>query len=306
MNKTAINPAILEADATSSQRGVWSGLWRQFRSDFGAQVGLLLTLIIIVVAVFADVIAPYGPTDGDFSSARLPPAWVEGGSMDHLLGTDQLGQDIFTRIVYGSRVSLTVSIFGVLLAMSIGVTAGMVAGLFGGRVDAAISAVVNLILSVPYLILVIVVATILGRSLINVILIFGVTDSPIFARITRGEVLRLRNEEYVEAARSLGANNYQILFFHIFPNLLRVLITVATFEMSAMIFYESGLSFLGLSVPPEVPSWGNMLALGRQYLTIFPWMAIYPGIAISITAIGINLLGDWLGDALDPQNEDDA
>ncbi|MEO0565614.1 MAG: ABC transporter permease, partial [Chloroflexota bacterium] len=142
--------------------------------------------------------------------------------------------------------------------------------------------------------------------LLNVILIFGVTNAPIFARITRGEVLRLKNEEYVEAARSLGANNFQILFFHIFPNLLRVLITVATFEMSAMIIYESGLSFLGLSVPPEVPSWGNMLALGRQYLTIFPWMAIYPGIAISITAIGINLLGDWLGDALDPKNAEDA
>ncbi len=301
MSEASIKPKV--ADTTANFRvTLQARLWRLFKADFGAQVGLVLTLLIVFTAFFADVIAPYGPTEGDFASARIPPAWAEEGSMDHLLGTDQLGQDIFSRVIYGSRVSLTVSFFGVLLAMTIGVVLGTLAGFLGGPVDSFLTAVINLILSVPYLILVIVVATILGRSLLNVILIFGITNSPIFARLTRGEVLRLKEEVYVEAASSLGAKRYQIVLFHILPNLFRVLITIATFEMSAMIFYESGLSFLGLSVPPEVPSWGNMLALGRQYLTIFPWMAIYPGLAISITAIGINLLGDWLGDALDPQS----
>jgi ABC-type dipeptide/oligopeptide/nickel transport system permease subunit len=161
--------------------------------------------------------------------------------------------------------------------------------------------VVNVFLAIPYLVFVVVVAAILGRSLINVILIFGITDSPIFARVTRGEVLRMRESGYVESAVSAGASTGRILFDHILPNLIGPLITLATFEMSAMIFYEAGLSFLGLSVPPNVPSWGNMLQVGRQYLTIYPWIATWPGVAIAITALAFNLLGDWLRDVLDPR-----
>jgi ABC-type dipeptide/oligopeptide/nickel transport system permease subunit len=160
---------------------------------------------------------------------------------------------------------------------------------------------VNLLLALPYLLFVVFIASVLGRSLLNVILIFGITDAPIFARITRGEVLRIRQSGYVESAISIGARTPRILFDHILPNLIGPLITVATFEMSAMIFYEAGLGFLGLSVPPSVPSWGNMLANGRQYLTIYPWIATYPGIAIAVTALGMNLLGDWLRDVLDPR-----
>jgi ABC-type dipeptide/oligopeptide/nickel transport system permease subunit len=257
-------------------------------------------LLLLFVAIFAEQIAPFGPQEGDFIVAKLPPVWQPEGNADHLLGTDQLGQDIFSRIVYGSRVSLTVGLFGVALATSIGVTLGLLGGYFGGWIDTLITAWVNLLLSVPYLVLVIVIAAIFGRSLLNVILIFGITDSPIFARITRGLVLRVKEEEYVLSARSLGARSARIIFFHLLPNIIGPLITVMTFEMSAMIFYESGLSFLGLSVPPEIPSWGNMLTLGRRFLLIYPWMAIYPGIAIAITALGVNLFGDWLRDALDP------
>jgi ABC-type dipeptide/oligopeptide/nickel transport system permease subunit len=161
--------------------------------------------------------------------------------------------------------------------------------------------VVNLVLALPYLLFVVVIASILGRSLVNVILIFGITDSPVFARVTRGEVLRIRQSGYVESAISAGAGTTRIIFDHIIPNLIGPLITLATFEMSAMIFYEAGLGFLGLSVPPSVPSWGNMLAAGRKYLTSYPWIATWPGLAIMWTSLGMNLLGDWLRDVLDPR-----
>jgi len=158
-----------------------------------------------------------------------------------------------------------------------------------------------MILALPYLVFVVFIASILGRSLFNVILIFGFTNIPIFARITRGEVLRLRESGFVESALSIGATRTRILFSHILPNLLGPLITIATFEMSGMIFYEAGLGFLGLSVPPSTPSWGNMLASGRQYLTIYPWIATFPGLAIVFTGLGMNLFGDWLRDVLDPR-----
>jgi ABC-type dipeptide/oligopeptide/nickel transport system permease subunit len=158
-----------------------------------------------------------------------------------------------------------------------------------------------MVLALPYLVFVVFIAAVLGRSLINVVLIFGLTDIPIFVRVTRGEVLRLREEGYIEAAISIGQKTPAIIFKHIMPNLLGPLITLATFEMSAMIFYEAGLGFLGLSVPPTIPSWGNMLAEGRQYLTVYPWMSIYPGLAIVLTGFSMNLFGDWLRDVLDPR-----
>jgi ABC-type dipeptide/oligopeptide/nickel transport system permease subunit len=264
-------------------------------------IGLILVLALVVIAVGAPWIAPYGIREGDLLEAKKPPFWHEGGSTQHILGTDQLGQDILSRMIYGARVSLTVGFFGVLLAVIIGVTLGILAGYAGGWLDATISGATNLLLSIPYLIIVIVVATIFGRSLLNVILLFGITDAPVFVRLARGDVLRLKQQAYIESARGLGASPWRVVLKHLVPNMLGPLLTIATFEMSAMIFYESGLSFLGLSVPPEVPSWGNMLALGRKFLTIFPWMALYPGLAIAVTALGVNLLGEWLRDALDPK-----
>jgi len=263
--------------------------------------GLVLVTLIAGAALFAPWVAPYGPSDADFLAARIPPAWHPEGSAAHLLGTDQLGQDLFSRIVYGARVSLLVGVLGVSVSLTIGVTLGLLAGYFGGWLDTVVTAFTNLLLSIPYLVLVIVIATILGRSLTNVILLFGVTSSPVFIRVTRGEVLRLRQLAYVEAARGLGASAGRISPRHLLPNLIGPLATLATFETSAMIFYEAGLGFLGLSVPPQVPSWGNMLALGRRFLTTQPWMAIFPGLAIALTTLGINLLGDWLRDAIDPR-----
>lgn len=291
--------SLLEVERTFKDRMAYMGrfLWR----DKSGVIGLLMFLLVVFAAVFAPLIAPYDPLDQNLRNAKMPPAWHPEGSWEHPLGTDNLGRDLLSRLIYGARVSLTVGFFGVLIAAGLGMVFGAIAGYMGGRVDSVIMAVVNLVLALPYLLFVVVIASILGRSLINVILIFGVTDSPIFARVTRGEVLRIRESGYVESAISAGAGTGRIIFDHIMPNLIGPLLTLATFEMSRMIFYEAGLGFLGLSVPPSVPSWGNMLEAGRKYLTSYPWIATWPGLAIMWTSLGMNLLGDWLRDVLDPR-----
>jgi ABC-type dipeptide/oligopeptide/nickel transport system permease subunit len=287
-------------ESTWSSRLAYVGrlLWR----DKSGMLGMLIFLSIVFVAIFAKSLAPHDPLQQNLRVSKQPPAWHAEGSWEYPLGADNLGRDTLSRIIYGARVSLTVGFFGVLIALTLGLVGGLLAGYMGGKVDSVIMALVNVILTVPYLVLVVVIAAILGRSLLNVIWIFGLTDSPVFVRVTRAEVLRIRESGYVESAISIGAPTWRILFDHIMPNLVGPLITLATIEMSAMIFYEAGLSFLGLSVPPSVPSWGNMLTLGRQFLiTGQTWLAIYPGIAIAITALGMNLLGDWLRDVLDPR-----
>jgi ABC-type dipeptide/oligopeptide/nickel transport system permease subunit len=295
-------PITLDIDVEERSLGQRAGyILRLIRRDRSAMIGLTLFILITLAAVFAPVVSPHDPQQQNLRVARQGPAWTEGGSWEYPLGTDTLGRDMLSRIIYGTRVSLMVGFFGVLIAATLGMMAGLVAGYMGGKIDSRIMGGVNLFLAIPYLVFVVFIAAVLGRSLLNVILIFGISDSPIFARVTRGEVLRLRKSGYVESAVSVGASTPRILFDHILPNLVGPLITLATFEMSAMIFYEAGLSFLGLSVPPSVPSWGNMLATGRQYLTTYPWIATYPGIAIAVTALAMNLLGDWLRDVLDPR-----
>jgi ABC-type dipeptide/oligopeptide/nickel transport system permease subunit len=272
-------------------------LWR----DKGGTIGLIMFFIVVFAAVFAPVVTARDPLDQDLINSKMPPAWEEGGSWEQPFGTDSLGRDMFSRILFGARVSLTVGFFGVLIAATLGLVIGAIAGYFGGRVDSIIMGPINLILAMPYLLFVVFIAAILGRSLLNVILIFGITDSPIFARVARGEVLRIRESAYVESAISAGARSGRVIFDHIIPNLIGPLITLATFEMSAMIFYEAGLGFLGLSVPPDVPSWGNMLAEGRKYLVSDHWLTTFPGLAIMFTSMGMNLAGDWLRDVLDPR-----
>jgi len=290
---------LLDVERSFGQRLAYAGrfLWR----DRSGMIGLVLFLVVVAAALFAPQISPYNPLAQNLRDSKIPPAWYQGGSLDYLFGTDNLGRDIFSRIIYGTRVSLTVGFFGVLIAGTLGLVLGAIAGYVGGRVDSIIVGGVNMVLSLPYLLFVVFIASILGRSLINVILIFGITDAPIFARVTRGEVLRIRESGYIESAISVGARSGRIIFDHILPNLIGPLITLATFEMSRMIFYEAGLGFLGLSVPPTVPSWGNMLAAGRKYLTSSPWIATFPGLAIMFTSLGMNLLGDWLRDVLDPR-----
>ncbi len=289
-----------EEEDRSIQAKLWY-IWRLLWRDKSGLIGLIVFLVIIFSAIFASVLSPHDPLKQDLYASRQPPVWAEEGSSEHILGTDNLGRDIFSRIIYGSRVSILVGFLGVSMAFSLGIVIGLIAGFKGGRTDNVIMTITNMVLALPYLVFVVFIAAVLGRSLLNVVLIFGLTDIPIFVRVTRGEVLRLREEGYIEAAISIGQKTPAIIFKHIMPNLLGPLITLATFEMSAMIFYEAGLGFLGLSVPPTVPSWGNMLAEGRQYLTVYPWMSIYPGLAIVLTGFSMNLFGDWLRDVLDPR-----
>ena len=270
--------------------------------DPAGLIGLILVLGLLLTAIFAPQLAPHDPLEQSLSNAKAPPVFSDGGTWDYPLGTDRLGRDVLSRIIFGARVSVTVGFFGAAIAVALGLVIGLIAGFVGGKLDKALMSLVDLVLSVPYLIVVIVVAAVLGRSLFNVVMLFGVTASPLFARTTRGEVLRLREAGFVSAARATGAKLPSILVRHIFPNLVGPLLTLATFEMSAMIFYEAGLSFLGLSVPPNIPSWGNMLDSGRRSLfTGLPWLSIFPGLAIAITGLSMNLLGDWLRDILDPR-----
>ncbi len=287
-----------------ADRSIWSRIsfvWRLLWRDKAGLIGLTVFLIVILAAIFAPLISPADPQKQNIRDSKMPPVWAEGGSPEYLLGTDSLGRDVLSRIIHGSRVSITVGFCGVFMAFTLGMVIGLFAGYRGGRTDNIIMTAVNMILSLPYLVFVVFVAAILGNSLLNVILIFGFTDIPIFVRVTRGEVLRLREEGFIESAKSIGQRTSKIIFRHVMPNLIGPLITLATFEMSAMIFYEAGLGFLGLSVPPTIPSWGNMLATGRQYLTVYPWMSVFPGLAIVFTGFGMNLFGDWLRDAMDPR-----
>ncbi|MEZ4864667.1 MAG: ABC transporter permease [Caldilineaceae bacterium] len=297
MSPTALDGA---SDASPWLEGLRS-FGRLLVRDQAGIIGLLLFLSIVFAAIFAPWLAPHDPLIQDLKSSKLPPAWMEGGDWSYPLGTDPLGRDLFSRILYGSRVSLEVGFFGVIIAGGLGLVVGLFSGFVGGRTDNAIMTIVNIVLALPYLLFVVFIAGILGRSLFNVIMIFGITDAPIFVRVVRGEVLRIRESVYVEAAQSTGVSQSRILFQHILPNLIGPFLTVATFEMSAMILYEAGLGFLGLSVPPDVPSWGNMLEAGRQYLQRYWWIATFPGLAIMIASLGMNLVGDWLRDALDPR-----
>jgi ABC-type dipeptide/oligopeptide/nickel transport system permease subunit len=303
MSNSVLSPTALSDTASASS--FWGEQVRAFsRSlvrDTAGLIGLLLFLLVVLAALFAPWLAPHDPLEQDLKSSKLPPAWMAKGDWSHPLGTDPLGRDLFSRILYGSRVSLQVGFFGVIIAAGLGLVIGLFSGFVGGRTDNAIMTVVNIILALPYLLFVVFIAGILGRSLFNVILIFGITDAPIFVRVVRGEVLRLRRSVYVEAAHSTGVSQNRILFQHILPNLIGPFLTVMTFEMSAMILYEAGLGFLGLSVPPDIPSWGNMLEAGRQHLQRYWWIATFPGLAIMVSSLGMNLLGDWLRDALDPR-----
>jgi ABC-type dipeptide/oligopeptide/nickel transport system permease subunit len=299
------SPLTSRPDSLLAVQPTWKDRLRHLRRllwrDRSGVIGLSMFSLVVLAAVLAPAITRLDPLDQDLSASKMPPAWSDGGSWNHPFGADSLGRDLYSRTIYGARVSLTVGFFGVLIAATLGMVIGSIAGYFGGRIDAIITGPINLILSLPYLLFVVFIAAVLGRSLLNVILIFGITDSPIFARVARGEVLRIRESAYVESAVCAGARWGRVVFDHIIPNLIGPLITLATFEMSAMIFYEAGLGFLGLSVPPSVPSWGNMLAEGRKYLSSYPWLTTFPGLAIMFTSMGMNLSGDWLRDVLDPR-----
>lgn len=263
-------------------------------------LGGVVIFCLIITGVFTPLLAPADPIQQNIMKRLLPPAWMDGGSGAHPLGTDHLGRDLLTRIMYGTRVSLAVGLSAVVLQVIIGVGLGLLAGFYGGKVDSLISFMVNVMLGFPFILLAMSLVAVLGPSLQNIIIALGVTGWPVFTRVTRIETIKLREQEFVLAARSLAFQTNRILVHHILPNLLPTILVIATVEVARAIIRESLLSFLGLGIQPPTPSWGMMLAEGRDYMLMQWWLAAFPGLAIFLSALGINLLGDALRDVLDP------
>jgi peptide/nickel transport system permease protein len=264
-------------------------------------VGFSIIVLVVLTAIFADQLAPK-PYDLKSPRERLKPMWfMEKGSLEYPLGTDALGRDILSRIVQGSRISLVVGVASVLLGAGIGVTMGLLAGYFGGRVDSFISWFMNVQLSFPYILLALFLMAAFKGGLSTLILVLAIGGWVRYARIIRGQVLSVKEETYVTAAQACGISLRHILVRHILPNAFAPIIVVASFTMADTILSEASLSFLGLGIDPSIPSWGQMLSDGRNYLQTQWWIAFLPGVAISITVLGINLFGDWLRDYLDPR-----
>jgi len=259
-----------------------------------AILGLAIVLGIVFVALAAPILAPYDPIKIDLAGQFTPP----GSS--HLLGTDEVGRDILSRIIYGTRVSLRVGLIAVGIGGVVGVLAGAVSGYYGGYVDDLIQRLVDIIIVFPTLLLALAIIAILGPGMTNAMIAVGLTMAPRFARIVRGSVLSIKEFEYVEAARALGQSNWSIIGKHVLPNVISPVIVYGTLSISTAILVEASLSFLGLGVAPPTPSWGTMVATGRQFLLDAPWMSTFPGVAVMITILGFNLLGDGFRDALDP------
>ncbi|HEV8583355.1 MAG TPA: ABC transporter permease [Methylomirabilota bacterium] len=271
------------------------------RLSFRAVFGFTVLLVMGGSAVLAPQLAPWDPARQMLMKRLRPPMWQERGLREHPLGTDHLGRDILSRILHGGRISLGVGLVAVTLSALIGVTLGLLAGFFGGRADAFIMRVVDVFLAIPYILLAMGVVFALGPSLVNVILVMGATRWVQFARIVRADVLSIREREFVAGARARGNRPLRLLLRHVLPNALTPIIVVATLELAFMIIYESALSFLGLGVQPPTPTWGWMLSDGRNYVATAWWLATLPGLAIMLTVLAVNLLGDWLRDTLDPR-----
>jgi len=275
-------------------------MWRRLaRLRWGVAAAAML-LLIIATAVFAPLIAPYDPLAVDIRHRLSPPAWMEHGTAEHLLGTDQVGRDLLARMIYGGRVSLVVGIASVIISATIGVLLGLGAGYFGSNTDWTIMTVINVMLTFPFVLLALAVIAVLGPSLPNMIFVLGVAGWPIYARVVRAETLALREREFVTAGRALGMSHLRIIFRQIAPNLVSTIVVIATLQVAQVIILESFLSFLGLGVQPPTPAWGNMLGEGRVYMLNSWWIATFPGLAIFLTTLVINLMGNALRDWLDP------
>ncbi len=278
--------------AGRAPRSRWT-LPPRWRNPIGI-VGALIVVLTVVVALAAPLLAPFEP-DSQKHKRLLGPSWT------NLMGTDELGRDTFSRIIYGARVSLQVGIISVCVALVVGCCLGVLAGYAGGRVDAWLMRVVDIMFAFPGLVLAIVIAGLLGASRTNAMIAIGVVYAPAFARVIRGSVLSVMSEPYVEAGRVAGATHWRLVRHHVVPNIVAPMIVMTTVYLSSAILSEAALSFLGLGTQPPEPSWGGMLNLARTYMEISPWMAIFPGLAIMLVVLGFNFLGDGLRDVLDPR-----
>ncbi len=270
--------------------------WRRLKKRKGAMVGLGVVGVMVAVAILAPWIEPHDPIKQSWSAVRKPPSAL------YWLGTDEVGRDLLSRIIFGARASLSAGLISVSIALGIGVPLGVAAGYVGGWIDALISRITDAMLATPFLILAIALAAFLGPSLGNAMIAIGITATPIFIRLTRGQVMTVKVEDYIEAAAAVGNPRWRIAVKHILPNILPALLVQATLAIATAIIAEAALSFLGLGQQPPAPSWGSMLNTAQRFLTNAPWMAIWPGLAIFLAVLSFNLLGDGLRDALDPKS----
>lgn len=292
MTDTALS-ALLVGEAAAESPAARA--WRRLLQRKGAVVGLCVIALFIVAAIFAQLIAPYDPIMQSWTAVRKAP------SLAHIFGTDDVGRDIFSRVIYGTRASLFAGVISVGIALSVGIPLGLIAGYRGGFIDALLSRITDAMLACPFIILAIALAAFLGPSLGNAMIAIGITTTPIFVRLTRGQVMAVKVEEYIEAARVVGNPRWRIALVHILPNVLPALLVQATLSIAAAIIAEAALSFLGLGQQPPYPSWGSMLNAAQRFLTNAPWMAVWPGLAIFLSVLSFNLVGDGLRDALDPR-----
>ena len=284
------------ASAAAAPAGPWQRAWRRLLRRRGALIGLAVVLGFIAMAVFAPWIAGQDPIATDWGAIRKAPGAA------HWFGTDEIGRDVLSRVIWGTRASLLAGVVSVSISLMLGIPIGLAAGFLGGWVDALVSRITDAFLACPFLILAIALAAFLGPSLVNAMIAIGVSATPIFVRLTRAQVINVRVEDYIEAARSVGNPPLRIALRHVLPNITAPLMVQATIAIASAVIAEASLSFLGLGQQPPAPSWGSMLNTAKNYIDNAPWMAIWPGLAIFLLVLSFNLLGDGLRDALDPKS----
>ena len=290
----------MTAVATRELTGPRASRWRS--GDVLVVAAFVVLAAIVVCALIPGALAPHSPTEQNIVARLLPPAWMERGNPSHLLGTDQLGRDMLSRVIFGARISLVVGISALLLSGIAGVTIGVLAGFYRGRLDDWVMRLADIQLSIPFVLLAIAIIAVIGPSNVNVVLVLAINGWVVYARLARGQALSLREREFVQAYRALGARNGRILLRNVLPNLMSAVIVVASLELAGIITLESSLSFLGLGIQPPTVSWGYMLADGRSYLLGGAWWVVtFPGLAITATILSINVIADWLRDVLDPR-----
>jgi len=297
INEVIDESLVLESEIEKkySKSSLYKDAWKRLLRNKLALVGLAIVILMAVIAIFSPFIAPYNPND------RIKEVSQKGPSLQHWFGTDILGRDIFSRVIYGTRISMLVGVVAVAISLAIGLFLGALSGFFGGVSDAVIMRIADIFFAFPYILGAIVIMTVLGPGVLNVFIAIGILGWSSVARLFRSSILSIKEKEYIEAARALGASNSRIIIKHIFPNSFAPIIVYSTMNVGTAIIVEAALSFLGLGVQPPTPSWGKMLSESLSYINTSPWMMFFPGLAILITCLGFVLLGDGLRDAFDPK-----
>lgn len=287
-----------ELSAQNVSQTSFKVIWSELKRNNRAMIGLSFIVLMVLAALLADVISPFGMTEQNLANALHKP------SLTHLMGTDDLGRDVFSRIIYGSRVSLTIGLSAVAIALTIGGILGLIAGYYSGKFDSLIMRLSDILLSIPSTLLAIAIVASFGSSLTNLILAIGISNIPIYARVVRSAVLSIREKQFLEASNALGVSDFKIIVRHILPNILSPVIVQATMGVASAILSAAGLGFIGLGIEASVAEWGTMLSYGRQYIRTHAFLTIFPGLAIMLTILSFNLLGDGIRDALDPKLRD--